>query len=303
MRVDVSIPRVSVGIPVYNGEKFIGKTIESVLGQTFSDLELIISDNGSSDRTREIAESYVARDPRVRYVRSEVNRGAAWNYRHLFELSRGEYFRWAPSDDLFAADSIAECVAALDANPDAVLCYPKTDLIDSAGQVIRSYEDNLDLRSPDPVERFRQGLAQIGLVNVIYGLMRSSLLKQTRLMGNFVGADEVLVLELALLGRFLELEKSRFYRRIHEKAFSQMKTSQAKQEFFDPTTRGKFFLYLWQHYLEYSLGILHSPLSLRKKACLIGVLLRSALGMRQHLLREIVAGGRILLRQGPLSKL
>lgn len=303
MRGDVSKPRVTVGIPVYNGEKYLGKTIESVLAQTFSDLELIISDNGSTDRTKEIAQSYAARDPRVRYVRSEANRGAAWNYRHLFELSQGEYFRWAPSDDLFATDSVAECVAALDANPDAALCYPKTDLIDSTGQVIRPYEDNLDLRSPDPVERFRQGLGQIGLVNVIYGLMRSSLLKQTRLMRNFVGADEVLVLELALLGRFLKLEKSRFYRRIHEKAFSQMKTSQAKQEFFDPATRGKFFLYLWQHYLEYALGILHSPLSLGKKAHLLAVLLRSAVGMRQHLLKEVLAGGRNLLRQGPLAKL
>lgn len=292
-----SNPRVSVGIPVYNGERYLAETIECVLGQTFSDLELIISDNGSTDRTKDIAESYAARDSRVRFVRSEVNRGAAWNYQRALELSRGEYFRWAPADDLFAPNSVAECVATLDANPDAVLCYPQTELIDSSGKVLRPYQDNLNLCSPDPVERFRQGLAQIRMVNVIYGLMRADLLRQTRLMGTFVGADEVLVLELSLCGRFIEVPTSRFYRRIHENAFSQMKTSQEKQTFFDPATAGRFFLYLWQHYYEYFKGILHSPLPIIAKVKAIGVLSRSAIGMRAHLVRELQAGLQRIVRR------
>lgn len=300
--MEPSKPRVSVGIPVYNGEQFLSETIESVLAQTFTDFELIISDNGSTDRTQAIGESYAARDSRVRFFRSEVNKGAAWNYRYLFDLSRGEYFRWAPSDDLFAVDSLAECVAALDAHPDAALCYPKTDLIDGKGTVIRSYEDNLDLRSSDPVERFRQGLARIGLVNVIYGLMRSNVLRKTRLMGNFVGADEVLVLELALGGKFLEIPKSRFYRRMHGKAFSQMKSSQEKQSFFDPATVGRFYLYLWQHYHQYGLGILHAPLSFGTKTRAIGVLIRSAISIRHHLLREVIMGMRRWLRPSTQSK-
>ena len=296
-------PRVSVGIPVYNSERFLAQTIESVLGQIFTDFELIISDNGSADRTQEIAQTYALRDARIRYVRSEVNRGAAWNYQRLFELGRGEYFRWAPSDDLFAPDSLAECVATLDANPDAVLCYPKTDLIDCNGKLIRPYEDNLNLCLSDPVERFRQGLAQIGLVNVIYGLMRSDLLRKTRLMGNFVGADEVLVLELALYGRILEVPTSRFYRRIHEKAFSQMKSSQEKQSFVDPATAGRFYAYLWQHYYQHGLGILHTPLTIGTKVRAIGVLVRSAISLRHYLLKEVVVGTRQLLRPSSLFKL
>jgi len=122
-------PKVSIGLPVYNGERFLAETIESVLAQTFTDFELIISDNGSSDHTKEICLEYVLRDQRIRCVRSEVNRGASWNYRRVFELSQGKYFRWAPADDLFAPESLAECITTLDANPDAVLCYPKTLLI------------------------------------------------------------------------------------------------------------------------------------------------------------------------------
>ena len=295
-------PKVSVGIPVYNGERFLAHTIDSILGQTFPNFELIISDNGSTDRTKEISEAYALRDARIRFVRSEVNRGAAWNYQRLFELGRGEYFRWAPSDDLFAPDSLAECVATLDANPDAALCYPKTDIIDSKGEVTRPYDDNLDLRSPDPVERFRQGLAQIGLVNVIYGLMRSDALRKTRLMGAYVGADEVLVLELALYGKFLEIPRSRFYRRMHEKAFSQMKSSQEKQSFFDPATAGRFYLYLWQHYQQYCLGIVHSPLSLGIKVRAVGVLIRSAISIRHYLLKEVFIGTRQLVRPSSIFK-
>src|SRR5262245_12741967 len=134
-------PRVTIGMPVYNGQAYLAHAIESVLGQSFSDLELIISDNGSTDETRAIAEEYAARDDRVRYLRSDTNRGAAWNYRRAFDVARGEYFRWAPADDWFAPDSVAVCVAALDANSDAVLCYPKTSLVDANGTLLRVYDD------------------------------------------------------------------------------------------------------------------------------------------------------------------
>jgi glycosyltransferase involved in cell wall biosynthesis len=296
MQLDARSPRVSVGIPVYNGEAFLERAIESVLAQTFVDFELIVSDNGSTDRTPEIAQRYAAQDPRIRFVRSELNRGAAWNYRRAFELARGEYFRWAPADDWFAPDSLAECVAALDADASAVLCYPKTDLVDRDGHTIRTYDDNLDLRSPDPVERFGRALVQIGLVNVIYGLMRTRALAKTRLMGTWVGADEVLVFELTLQGKFLELPRSRFYRRIHESAFSQMKTTADKQSFFDPKTRGRFTLYLWQHYRQCALGVLHAPVSVVTKVRATGVLMRSAVSVRRGLLKEVVTGTRHLLR-------
>ena len=96
------VPRVSIGLPVYNGENYMAAAIDSLLAQTFTDFELIISDNASTDATEQICRDYAHRDGRIRYYREEVNRGAAWNFTHTFELARGEYFKWHAHDDLCA---------------------------------------------------------------------------------------------------------------------------------------------------------------------------------------------------------
>jgi glycosyltransferase involved in cell wall biosynthesis len=106
------------------------QAIGSVLRQSFSDLELIISDNGSTDRTEEICRRYAARDPRISYHRQPKNRGVSFNYRRAFELARGEYFQWLAHDDVLAPDFLQKCVAALDQDPGAVLCQSLIDLID-----------------------------------------------------------------------------------------------------------------------------------------------------------------------------
>src|SRR5207244_10480282 len=108
------MPRVSIGVPVYNGERYIAETLDSLLAQTFEDFELIISDNASHDRTEGICRAYAAKDSRIRYVRNSTNLGAARNYRLAVELSSGEYFRWANCDDLFAPTSLSRCVEVLD---------------------------------------------------------------------------------------------------------------------------------------------------------------------------------------------
>ena len=165
--------RVSVGLPVYNGERYLNEALDSILCQTFEDFELIISDNASSDRTEEMCREYAKNDKRIRYSRSSENLGAAWNFNRVAGLSTSEYFRWATADDLSAPEQIQTCVEVLDRERDAVLCYPKTVLIDENGEFIRYYEDNLDLRSPSPRERLHQFLMRVGLCNVQYGLMRS----------------------------------------------------------------------------------------------------------------------------------
>ena len=96
----MNTPKVSIGMPVYNGEGYIQSAIESILQQDFTDFELIISDNGSNDKTQAICKQFAQIDSRVIYHRSDRNRGAAWNYNRLFDLSRGEYFKWQAHDDL-----------------------------------------------------------------------------------------------------------------------------------------------------------------------------------------------------------
>src|SRR6266850_1186232 len=134
-------PRVSIGLPVYNGERYVEETLDSLLAQTYEDFELIICDNDSGDRTQEICQSYAAKDRRIRYGRNPTNLGAAKNYRLTFELSSGEYFRWATCDDLFAPTSLERCIEVLDRELSTVLVYPKTKLIDDRGRIISDYDD------------------------------------------------------------------------------------------------------------------------------------------------------------------
>src|SRR2546422_1349203 len=206
-------PRVSVGLPVYNGERYLPEALDSLLTQTYADFELIICDNASTDHTGEIAQSYAAKDKRVRYARNERNLGAGGNFRRAFELSSGAYFRWAAADDLSAPQSLARCVEVLDQEPAVVLAYPKTRLIDEQGRVISNYDDRLHLQAARASERFRQVLERLGYCHVAYGLMRADLLKQTRLFGDFLAADVVFLAELSLYGAFWEVPEFLFYRR------------------------------------------------------------------------------------------
>src|SRR5262245_31410059 len=116
-------PRVSIGVPVYNGERYLRECIDSILGQTFRDFELILSDNASTDATRTICEAYATRDPRVRYYRNEQNLGACRNFNRCVELARGDYFLWAAHDDAIAPEYLARCVEALDRDPSVVLSH------------------------------------------------------------------------------------------------------------------------------------------------------------------------------------
>src|SRR6267142_5432239 len=100
-------PKVSVGLPVYNGEKYLPNTLKRLLEQDFEDFELIVSDNASTDGTPEICRMFAEQDPRVHYVRNEANIGLAANHNRTFELSRGELFKWAAHDDDFPPAMLA----------------------------------------------------------------------------------------------------------------------------------------------------------------------------------------------------
>lgn len=289
-------PKVSIGLPVYNGERYLALTIDSILAQTYQDFELIISDNCSTDRSGEICRQYAAKDSRIRFFSSEFNRGANWNFRRVFGLAQGTYFRWASSDDVFAPESVAACVEVLDANEDAVLCYPKTILIDGTGAVIVPYDDRLDLRSESAVERYCMAASRIGLVNVLYGLMRTEMVRKTRLIRHYPGADIVFLLELTLHGKFLEIDRPLFYRRMHEQASSNIKSSLPElQAYLDPSRKGRFFLGHWQTFWDQVVAVLRGPLSLTERIQLLCFLVRGMVASRDEYLRELVAIARAVL--------
>jgi len=208
-------PRVSIGLPVYNGERYLAEAIDSLLAQTYQDLELIISDNGSTDRTAEMCAQYSARDPRVRYSRLKTNIGGYRNHNRVVALARGEYFTWAAHDDVRSPEHVAAAVEALDAHPDVVLSYAAEQVMDENG-------DPLPARAPGPIagqESLARRWQDIVLGDWVYephyGVTRTGILRQTGLLGQHADADRVLLAELSLRGRFLRIDRPFFRRREH----------------------------------------------------------------------------------------
>ena len=214
-------PRVSVGLPVFNGERFFAEAVDSILAQTFEDFELIISDNASTDRTEEISRAYADKDERVRYVRNRENLGAAYNYNQTFHLSSGTYFKWAAHDDALRPQFLERCVEILDRDPSAVIAYPRWKAIDETSRP-QDYEyASWDVTSPVPHRRFRSAMVMAGLGSVpIFGLIRSEVLQRTELQPAYAHGDHVLLSELSLYGTFHEIPEELQLHRWHAGRYS-----------------------------------------------------------------------------------
>lgn len=243
--------RVSIGLPVYNGERFISEALESLLAQTFEDFEIIISDNASVDGTEGICRDFAARDARVKYHRKTTNEGAACNFNRTFELATGEYFKWAAHDDICEPELLARCVEVLDRDPGVVLCYSKTRIIDAEGKSRGDYNFRIKGHLSRPQDRFRSQIRSHQCYE-IFGLLRYAALKTTGLIGNYAGGDAVLLLRLCLMGRFHEIPDTLFFPRSHvEQSMAIRKNIRAFSIWFDPRNRERVIFPYWRIFAEY----------------------------------------------------
>jgi glycosyltransferase involved in cell wall biosynthesis len=234
----MKIPRVSIGLPVYNGEKYIQHALDSLLQQDYEDFELIISDNASTDLSPEICKRYAAMDKRIRYYQNESNIGAKWNYRRVFELAKGKYFKWAACDDECYPSMVRRCAETLDETPaSVVLVYPKGEIIDEYGRVVGTPEDHVNSNAAKPHRRLTRVLFRVALAHSFYGLIRSEALRKTRGYVN-IAADWVILAELAMLGEIWEIPEVLFRLRRHpECAMELHKTRRAMEEWHDPNRK------------------------------------------------------------------
>ena len=282
------MPRVSVGLPVYNRERYLCTSIESILNQTYQDFELIITDNASTDNTEQICREYAAKDGRIRYHRNKENIGAPKNFNLAFELSNGEYLKWATSDDYVGPEMIEKAVEVLDSNPDVVLCYPNAEIIDAEGKFLEYYDDVLNLQDSKASGRFIKLLTRIGLAHQHLGLIRCSMLKKTSLHGNFIAADINFLAELTLYGKFYELPEYLLYRRFHPDSSSWDRASRARQlEFSDPRRGGSIRLDRWESTKRFFAAVRRCPAPLREKIEMYNYLLRRILWQKGELGREL----------------
>ena len=203
-----SIPKVSIGIPVYNGAKTLASTIEAAINQDYGNLEIIISDNCSTDETQIIAESYQAKDPRIKYVRQEKNFGMTSNFSKVFEYSTGEFFMWAAHDDRHAPNFISSCLPYLLKDTEAGLCVPKTRAYyrDQVSWIsnMKSFS-GINTRT----KLFSETLRHFPAVGM-YGLYRRSVIQKTGLWRNFTGADLVFIQDLTLHGDIVTCDEILF---------------------------------------------------------------------------------------------
>jgi glycosyltransferase involved in cell wall biosynthesis len=253
-------PRVSVGMPVYNASRTIVAAARCILDQTFRDLELVICDNASTDDTIAICQQLAERDNRVRVLRNDHNVGINGNYQRVADAARGEFFKWASSNDLVDPNFIAECVRALDLHPESVLAYGQTVLYTVAPAVGESYDDNLRLDDDDPAERFRRCLHNLQLNNVSNGLIRRSALRQTGTRPRFRSADGVFLAHLALLGKFTPVPTTRFYRCMDPTATTRHQSSDAVLRVHYPEGGWARLFQDWKLMLGYWRAVLKTPL-------------------------------------------
>jgi glycosyltransferase involved in cell wall biosynthesis len=265
------MPRVSIGLPVYNGEKYLKETLDALLAQTFRDFELVIADNASTDATGEICRSYAAVDPRIRYHRNSVNLGAGRNYNLVVELARGELFKWSAHDDVCAPTFLERCVAALDADPGAVLAFTEFIDIDDGGKVLPVRAKShvpLSRRAvhPRPWQRFRR-LTQFDYTcEEVFGLIRMGTLRKTRLIMSYTDSDRTLLAELGLHGRFAVVLEPLWLHRLHKGSSTEVYADWfARAAWFDPAKKGKIVFPLWRQMAELAKAVLKTRIGVRER--------------------------------------
>lgn len=211
------VPLVSIGMPVYNGERFISKALDSLLAQSFKDFELVISDNASEDATQQICLEYAARDQRVRYYRNEVNKGAAWNFTHVFELSSAKYFMWASHDDYWNPHYLQSCLEEFSISKDIVLAGAICESIDPETEEVIFTDKGFSTIGLPPHKRFIRYKSMIHsgshIGGIFYGLYKRSALIKVMPMRKLVATDHLILAELCFQGEFVTVQEKLVFKR------------------------------------------------------------------------------------------
>lgn len=290
-----AVPRVSIGLPVYNGENFLAESIESLLGQSYADFELIISDNASRDGTEDICRAYAKQDSRIRYFRQPHNVGSAPNHNFVIEQARGELFKHGSHDDLYARDLLELCVAALDKHPDVVLAHSWSAVIDSSGAVTKLVDYPVDTAAPRAPDRLRSMLFD-GWGDDEGGVVRTDVLRRTALHASYHFADRTFTAEIALHGPFYMVPDWLYFRREHPGQGGKLASVRQRCARMDPRRASRLRNPTIRLYTEYIWGyasaIRRAPLSAAERKECYQVLARFVVG------RAMPVAQRTLSRSG-----
>jgi len=204
-------PLISFGLPVRNGGSNLQRTLESLQAQDVANIEIIISDNASTDDTQEIMEAAAQTDPRIVYYRSESDQGQIENFNNVFRLARGKYFRWIGCGDRLIENYASSCVAQLDTSPNAIGVTTDYCFIQQDGTKRCAAFHGLRLESPSRLRRLRRFLWLTDCdplyFDPIYSMVRSDALRKTPLLQIHRDPDHILALELCFAGPFVHVQE------------------------------------------------------------------------------------------------
>lgn len=244
-------PKISLGMPIYNGATFLRETLDSLLQQTYGDFELIISDNASTDDTQDICRQYAQMDSRIRYERLNENAGAIANFNRLPKLATGEYYKWAAADDVCMPTFLASTLQAIESNSEVAWAHSDFGKIDQHGNILtvedaaceglahssQANQPRMHHASPHRHQRFQGVLLGTTWCADVYGLIRKSILDKARPMPTCYGAEKVLLGELALRGKYEQVPETLFYQRVHSRASGAMTTRAEQEAYMSPRAK------------------------------------------------------------------
>ena len=277
---------------MYNGERFLAQALDSLLAQTVTDLELIISDNASTDGTPALCREYVRRDPRVRYVRQPVNIGAPRNWNAVVHEARGTFFKWASANDTCAPTMLERCVARMQTDPGIVLCQGLTQLVDEDERPIQVYGGDASFDDERPSDRYARVAKQMEMNNAQSGVIRLDVLRRTGLDRLYPSGDMALMAELALYGKFVVLPEVLLTRRQGAATFSAMKTPLEAHRLFKPDAKAPMRLLVVRRHLDALASIARARIPVREKLRACRIALTLARWDRVRMWRELLAWWR-----------
>ncbi len=280
-------PLISIGMPVYNGAAYIRFTLEGLLAQSFGDFELIVSDNASTDATRDVIEDCMLRDARIRYERQPVNIGANPNFSHVMRRARGEFFKWSSSSDWCAPTFLERCLDELSAHDDAVLVAPRTRLFQGNPSRSEDYEFDIEVLDDAPSARFARLHSTLALNNALNGLIRTPALRRTRLMEPYRSADVVLMGHLALLGKFRLLSERLFYRRMEAATATVLQDPAAVRTFHYPQLNAGILLQASKRQLGRARAALSAPMPIGERLRALTYAAKLGYWERETLLEDV----------------
>lgn len=311
------LPRVSVGVPVRNGAKYLEQTLDDLLSQTLDDLEIVVSDNCSTDRTPALLEFVSRRDDRVRVHRNQTDLGPAANYDAVLQMARADLFCWSAADDRHAPDFLARAVSALDADPTAVLATVGVRRIGPDGQDLGRVDGEPDMSSEDPSERLRNLIfvdhRRHG-AHELFGLARRKTLRACGPQGAYARSDSVTLARLVLRGRFTRIEDELFFNRDHGERSSRVNPPRGWHDrgwavhvlgggpsppdsWWDPSRAGSMVWPEWKLLREYVRAVEEAPLTLEERGRCRRVLATFAARHVPKLTRDVLIGAEFCVRR------